>query len=159
VAYSAFFVIRPTIRFSKANSGWLVRFQLKAGTVPGNYVLTPKNVTLGNAGGTNILTGIDAGTIQLLAPNIRVSTESLDFGSTAVSRQTGRSFTVQNTGTQVLHISKIIIPDSQFTVNVQPPFNVAAGQSAQVTLTFKPNWKGKFDFPLRWSRTIRMSLR
>ena len=130
------------------SSGWLVQFRLKAGTVPGNYALTPRNVTLGNAAGDNILTGTTPGTILIKAPNLQISRDSIDFGRTAVSQHTTRSFVLQNTGTEALNISKIIIPDSQFTANVQPPFSIAAGQSANVNLTFKPTWKGTFDFPV-----------
>ena len=132
----------------KGNSGWLVRFKLKAGTLPGNYVLSPANVTLGNAQGNNILTGATAGTITILAPNIQISVDSLDFGRTAAGQHTNRSFTIQNTGTQTLNISKIIVPDTQFAVSVQAPFSIAAGQSRTVTLTFSPHWKGNFRFPV-----------
>ena len=130
------------------NSDWLVRFQLEAGTVPGNYDLSPQDILLGNDQGANILSGSSTGTIQIVAPEIFITPMELNFGETAVSQQTGRSFTIQNNGTQTLVVTNIIIPDIQFTANIQVPFNINAGQSSSVTITFIPTWKGQFIFPV-----------
>ena len=130
------------------NSGWFVRFQLEAGTVPDNYDLGPQDVLLANVLGENILSGISSGTIQILAPEINITPMEINFGKTAVSQQTDRSFNIQNNGTHTLAVTNLIIPDNQFTANIQTPLNINAGQSSSVTLTFTPTWKGQYDFPL-----------
>jgi len=130
------------------NSDWLVRFQIEAGTVSGNYDLIPEDVLIGNVQGENILSGISAGTIQIVAPEIHITNTDLNFGETAVSQQTSRSFTIQNNGTHTLDITNIIIPDNQFIANLQAPINIDAGQSSSITITFTPTWKGQFDFPV-----------
>ncbi len=132
----------------KSNSGWLVRFQLQAGSVPGNYSFSPENVFLGNSESTNVHSGTSPGSIQIMAPEINIATSELNFGETAVSQQTSRSFTIQNNGTQLLSISDIELSDNQFISNQQLPFNIAVGQSSSVNIAFTPTWKGSFEFPI-----------
>lgn len=130
------------------NSAWVVRFQLEAGKIPGNYQFSPQNVLIGDSQSANILSGTTAGTIQIVAPEINIIPTELNFGETAVSQQSSRSFTIQNNGTQTLSITNITIPDNQFVSNKQLPFNIEAGQSTAVNITFTPTWKGSFDFDI-----------
>ena len=126
------------------SSGWLFRFQLTAGKVPGNYILLPQNVVMGNDAGVNLPSAITQGTILLSAPNISLDQSSIDFGNTAVSQQTVRTLIISNTGTQTLSVTSIINPDSQFAISPAAPLSIDAGSSQPLNITFTPTWKGDF---------------
>ncbi len=145
IAYSA-----SNMSFT-GNSGWLARFQLTAGTIPGHFIFNPQNAVLGNKEGQNILTNLTSGTVSIIAPDINLTTNQLDFGKTAVSQNTSRNFSIQNIGTKELSVSAISISHDQFTASRQTPFTIAAGESTSVNITFTPNWKGEFDFPIQIS--------
>jgi len=71
------------------------------------------------------------------APEIEVLPASLSFGSVTVYASSQKTFTIKNTGTAVLNISGITVPDG-FNVDISTPFTVSANESQVVTVTFSP---------------------
>ncbi len=71
------------------------------------------------------------------APEIEVLPASLSFGSVTVSASSQKTFTIRNTGTNLLNISGITAPDG-FTVDKSTAFTVSENDSQVVTVTFSP---------------------
>jgi len=70
-------------------------------------------------------------------PQVSVSPTSLDFDTVMVNQQASQTLYVFNTGTSMLEISDIVSTQVYFSADpVQ--FNVAAGDSQAVTVTFAP---------------------
>ncbi len=78
-------------------------------------------------------------------PVIRVSTESLAFGSVAVGDASELPLTIYNVGTANLIISNISVQSDVFRVNFENELSIQPGAQAQVMVTFTPNSEGEFS--------------
>jgi hypothetical protein len=128
----------------KGNSGTVVSFSLKAGTLPGNYILTLNNPIIGNSSSANILTSYVNGTVTILAPHIQLSVPALDFGRVPLGQSTDRMVTVSNTGTQSLQVTGIIFTDPQFSLIGETVFSLNPYNSKDVTVRFTAQTKGTY---------------
>ena len=127
------------------NSGVIATFALNAGTIPGDYILTPTNAIIGNASSVNILTGVVSGTLTLLAPNINLNPVSLDFGQIPLGNTSDQYVTVSNTGNQNLQISNITFNSPYFTVVGNTAFSIPPNGSSTVTVRFTSTVKGTYQ--------------
>ena len=127
------------------NSGVIATFALNAGTIPGDYILTPTNAIIGNASSVNILTGVVSGTLTLLAPNINLNPTSLDFGQIPLGNTSDQYVTVSNTGNQNLQISNITFNSPYFTVVGNTAFSIPPNGSSTVTVRFTSTVKGTYQ--------------
>ena len=103
-----------------------------------------------DAGGTNQIRLSSNSTFDAVPswspffPAISLSGTSLSFGNVAVSSSVQQTFTVSNTGTVVLNVTGITVTGTdaaQFSVN-PASFNLSAGVSQTVTVTFAPTSTG-----------------
>lgn len=67
-----------------------------------------------------------------------------DFGNLAVGGSFNRTFTIQNTGTEVLNIAALYVTDGtgDFTITTPPNSTVAAGNSTTFVVQFSPFTNG-----------------
>ncbi len=69
-----------------------------------------------------------------------VTASSVFFPNTTVGNPTNVNLTIQNTGNATLTINSLTIVNNVFSYSgVTPPFDITAGGSQQVTLTFSPS--------------------
>lgn len=112
-------------------------------------------------GGTAGIWNNDSGTLTVTAPEINITgnsvsivdgdatpstTDDTDFGTTTVSTNVVKTYTIQNTGTGVLTVSSInMTTGTKFTVGgITLPATVAAGSSTTFTVTFNSASAGTF---------------
>lgn len=74
---------------------------------------------------------------QIPEPDVAVSVESLDFGQLVEGQSSSRLFTINNAGTGTLSIMNIVPEDPQYVVS-SGTFDLAAGGSRDITVTFNP---------------------
>ena len=93
-------------------------------------------VSTGNSPPASITGLIDPPTA---APNIVVGPATLAFGTVTVGASPSLNVTVQNTGTATLTVSGITVTGtSEFTFVKTTPFDVAAGGSTTIPVTYTP---------------------
>ncbi len=84
-----------------------------------------------------------------IAPEIEISSSSLDFGSVAIGSTASLDLVISNTGTQALTLSRRLegLHAAQFTTNVLPT-TLAAGGQVTLTVTFAPDDTGAHEATL-----------
>lgn len=108
------------------------------------------------AGGVQILannkTDLMAAYLELFGysgqPQVSLNPTSLDFDTVLVNQQASQTLYVFNTGTGMLEVSDIVSTQAYFSAN-PAQFNVAAGDSQAVTVTFAPTTAGYFNGMLK----------
>ena len=128
----------------KGTSGAVMSFKLKAGALPGNYLLTLTNPIIGDATSANILTSSVNGTVKILSPHIQLSVASIDFSKVALLQTSDRSVTITNTGNQALNVTGITFTNSQFTAIGGSSFTLDANSSKSVMVRFTSQTKGTY---------------
>lgn len=78
------------------------------------------------------------------APVLEVTPLAIDFGSTACGSTTCRQVTLRNTGDAELSLVRIAVP-GPFTVDLQAPFSIAAGDSRPLQICHAPSQGGRID--------------
>lgn len=126
------------------NSGVLVSFTLKSGTVPGKYALELKHPLLGDNQAKNILTGATNGEVALMGPNLKITSTSLDFSRVPLETTAQRTVQISNEGNKDLIISTLQYSDPQFSSVETGNLTITAGTNKVITVKFIPSGKGTF---------------
>jgi hypothetical protein len=99
-------------------------------TVQGSGVATPAVVNL-------------AATAVAPAPQISISSSSVQFGTVGTGSTSNLSLTISNIGSADLTISVVSLVGAEFSVSgITPPKTIPAGKSASVGLIFQPTAAG-----------------
>ena len=77
-------------------SGAMVSFVVTTGTVPGLIPLELNNAVIGDASASNILTSVVNGSVTITAPDIQVSSTSINFDETPLLQYTDRPIQIVN---------------------------------------------------------------
>ena len=133
-----------------AGDGTVVTFKLKLNWAPNVYPLTPK-VLLSDADGNPLVCTTTDGSVTILTPQIATAEKVVDWGRVAITRGPyTRSVTIQNTGTEPLHISNITFDNEDFSV-AEPQLTIAAGDSKSLPIAYVP-------VQYAWSLTAHMTI-
>lgn len=133
-----------------AGDGTVVSFKLKLNWAPNVYPLTPK-VLLSDADGNPLDCTTTDGSVTILTPQIATAEKVVDWGRVAITRGPyTRSVTIQNTGTEPLHISNITFDNVDFSV-AEPQLTIAAGDSKSLPIAYAP-------VQYAWSLTAHMTI-
>ena len=133
-----------------AGDGTVVTFKLKLNWSPNVYPLTPK-VLLSDADGNPLDCTTTDGSVTILTPQIATVEKEVDWGRVAITRGSyTRSVTIQNTGTEPLHISNITFDNEDFSV-AEPQLTIAAGDSKSLPIAYAP-------VQYAWSLTAHMTI-
>lgn len=133
-----------------AGDGTVVTFKLKLNWAPNVYPLTPK-VLLSDADGNPLDCTTTDGSVTILTPQIATPDKVVDWGRVAITRGPyTRSVTIQNTGTEPLHISNITFDNEDFSV-AEPQLTIAAGDSKSLPIAYAP-------VQYAWSLTAHMTI-
>ncbi len=80
---------------------------------------------------------------NLTVPQMDLSTQRIDFGQVAITQSLTRTFTIHNTGEQLLEVTKIELSGSNHHYSVNPTsLTVPYGQYRTVYVTFSPQQTG-----------------
>ena len=126
------------------NSGTLVSFKFKTGSVPGSNTLALNQAMLGNSESNNILTGSTNGSVTVLAPNISLSISKLDYGRLPLGTAAEKSFQITNTGNTDLVIQSLNFSNAQFSTTDVPGFTIAPQTSHTVTVKLTATTPGNY---------------
>ncbi len=89
--------------------------------------------------------GVGGTGVAQAVPAVALSPTSLDFGTVTVGSSASRTASIQNTGTGPLSVTDISLcsgTSPEFTWSPSAPLTVAAGQSATLTVTYRPTEAG-----------------
>ena len=89
--------------------------------------------------------GVSGTGVAQAVPAVALSPTSLDFGTVTVGSSASRTAMVQNTGTGPLSVTGLSLcagTPATFSWSPPAPFTVAAGQSATLTVSYKPTGAG-----------------
>ncbi len=128
----------------KGTSGTIASFTLRAGSVPGNYSLTPVNAIIGQVNSVNVLTSVTSGIITLQSPDIALNTTSLDFGRIPLGSSGDQYVTLSNPGNQNLILSNIAFNSPYFSVVGSSAFTILPNGSSVVKVHFVSSAKGTY---------------
>ena len=131
------------------NSGTLVSFSLKSGGVPATFALILNQPLLGDSQSTNILSGSSNGSVTVLAPNIVLSTSTLEYGRVPLGSSAEQSFQITNTGSIDLTITSLNFNDIQFSTTEVSGFSIAPQASKTISVKFSPTAKGTLSKQLQ----------
>ena len=131
------------------NSGTLVSFSLKSGSIPATFALILNQPLLGDSQSTNILSGSSNGSVTVLAPNIVLSTSTLEYGRVPLGSSAEQSFQITNTGSIDLTITGLNFNDTQFSTTEVSGFSIAPQASRTITVRFSPTVKGTLSKQLQ----------
>jgi len=127
------------------DTGKVVAFQLKSGTVPGSYPLELQSAVIGDTNSVNVLTNSVNGTVIMQAPDIHTTQSLIDFDRTPLGQTTDRNFTIYNNGNLPLSIQNITFTSTYFTIVGSSTFNIPANQNSTVQIRFTSVVKGVYD--------------
>ena len=126
------------------NSGTLVSFKFKTGSLPGGNTLALNQAMLGNSESNNILTGSANGSVTVLAPNISLSISKLDYGRLPLGTAAEKSFQITNTGNTDLVIQSLDFSNAQFSTTDVPGFIIASHTSHAITVKMSATTPGNY---------------
>lgn len=131
--------------FFTGSSGTVASFNLQAATVPGWYALYLNNAIIGDTTSVTILTSAINGSITLQAPDINLTSSSLNFGEIPLLQTQSKSLTIQNLGNQALSVTDILFDSPWFSVSGDTSFSIASGSSHTVIIIFDSQVKGTYS--------------
>jgi Abnormal spindle-like microcephaly-assoc'd, ASPM-SPD-2-Hydin/Protein of unknown function (DUF1573) len=110
-------------------------------TVAGN--VTGTLTAQGDAGSAPVVAKLSATAVNAPSAALSLSAANINFGSVAVGSKGTTNLVLTNSGTAALTISMLSLSGAEFTVSgTTTPQTIAAGQSAQLALTFSPTASG-----------------
>ena len=136
-------VFSTTLATIASSEGELLTFRLKLGDTPKDITLEPSRLTLTGVDGTELTSDSQVGTVSIRCAKAVYSTMTVDFGSVPIRSTYSRSVTVTNEGNEPLEVTGVMFSDPEsFSTTTTLPLTVAAGQSAQLNVTYAPTVRG-----------------
>ncbi|HTP70383.1 MAG TPA: choice-of-anchor D domain-containing protein [Dongiaceae bacterium] len=100
----------------------------------------------GDSGSTPVVVNLSATAVSASntgGPQLSVSPTSVDFGSVSTGTKGTTNVVLSNTGTSNLTVSVLTLTGAEFSISgITTPATIAAGQSANVAVTFSPTTAG-----------------
>ena len=127
----------------KDNDGLIASFNLKLGKSPAEYPLQPQ-VVLSDAAGKALPTTVSNGAVAILAPQIEVVTQSVDFGHVPIMAQYTKTLTLRNSGTLPLEVTGVEFSASEFSAT-ENSFTIAAGATKGISVAYSPTKRGAIE--------------
>ena len=125
------------------NEGQVASFNLKLGKSPAEYPLQPQ-VVLSDAAGKALTASVTDGVMTILAPQIEVVTQSVDFGHVPIMAQYTKTLTLRNSGTLPLEVTGVEFSASEFSAT-ENSFTIAAGATKGISVAYSPTKRGAIE--------------
>lgn len=127
----------------KSNDGQVASFSLKLGKSPAEYPLQPL-VVLSDAVGKALQASVTNGTVTILAPQIEIVTQSVDFGHVPIMSQYTKTLTLRNSGNLPLEVTGMEFSAAEFTAT-ETSFTIAAGATKSISIAYSPTKRGAIE--------------
>jgi hypothetical protein len=124
------------------NSGSLVSFSMKSGAIPATFTLAMNQLLLADSQSINIITGSTNGSVTVLAPNISLSTTTLNYGRIPLGSSAVQTVQLTNTGNTNLVINSLTFNDPQFSTTDVAGFTIVPQTSRTISVKLTPTVKG-----------------
>ena len=125
------------------NDGQVASFNLKLGNSPAEYRLQPQ-VLLSDAAGKALQASVTNGAVTILAPQIEVVTQSVDFGHVPIMAQYAKTLTLRNSGNLPLEVTGMEFSAAEFSTG-DNSFTIAAGATKGITVAYSPTKRGTIE--------------
>lgn len=125
------------------NDGLIASFNLKLGKSPAEYPLQLQ-VVLSDAAGKALPATVSNGAVTILAPQIEVVTQSVDFGHVPIMAQYTKTLTLRNSGTLPLEVTGVEFSASEFSAT-ENSFTIAAGATKGISVAYSPTKRGAIE--------------
>ncbi|MDB2587790.1 choice-of-anchor D domain-containing protein, partial [Flavobacteriaceae bacterium] len=126
-------------------TGELLSFELLPAVSSGTYPLNIQNPILTHVDFGNIISEAYNGQISINAPNLSLSTSSIDFGRVPINDIGEEIVTLTNNGSLALEIDEVVYNDPTLTSTITTPLVLDISESSQETITFTPAQTGLFN--------------
>ncbi|WKZ71247.1 MAG: choice-of-anchor D domain-containing protein [Melioribacteraceae bacterium] len=126
------------------NSGSVLTYELVLKTIPGIYTLQMSNSIISDENSTNIITSFVNGQLTLYAPDVDLSTGSINFGEIPLLQNNTRQFTIYNYGNVTLNVSRVANTIEYFEVIGDTLFSISPGSNRSVSVRFNSVEKGVY---------------
>ena len=137
------FVYSTSMANITGNSGVVASFKLKLGNQPQTANLTPSKTVLTNSSGSEVEVTAESGAVTTRCAKAQYSTMEVDFGEVPIHSSYSRTVTVTNVGNATLTITGLTFSDLMaYSSTTTLPLNIAAGQSADLNITYAPEERG-----------------
>ena len=137
------FVYSTSMANITGNSGVVASFKLKLGNQPQTANLTPSKTVLTNSSGSEVEVTAESGAVTTRCAKAQYSTMEVDFGEVPIHSSYSRTVTVTNIGNANLSITGLTFSDLMvYSSTTTLPLNIAAGQSANINITYAPEERG-----------------
>lgn len=134
----------------KAGDAPLLSFKLKLDKQPGVYALTPQNLLLTDVQGNTLSNvGSKAGSVTTLCALANYGNMTMDFGHVPLQNSYTQNLAVTNSGTTDLVITQLLFSVPTFASHTQLPLTITPGNSANITVNFTPQKRGKQQAKVR----------
>lgn len=136
-------IYSPTMATIPIGEGDLLTLRLKLGDLPTDISLSPSKLTLTGSDGTPVSSTAVSGTVSIRCAKAQYSTMTVDFGAVPILSTYHQTVTVSNVGNEPLTVTTLTFSDPLvFSSTTVLPFEVAAGASKQVDVTYAPTERG-----------------
>ena len=125
------------------NNGIIASFNLKLGKAPAEYPLQPQAV-LSDVAGNELPVIVDNGILKIVAPQVEVVTQSVDFGHIPIRSQHSKSITLRKSGTSTLNVTGLQFSAPEFTAT-ETSFTVEPGKTKSVVVNYTPTVRGAVE--------------
>ena len=133
-----------------SGTGELLTLRLKLGDTPKTIALAPLNLTLTGAGNTVLDGSCQNGQVSIRCAKAQYSTMTVDYGAVPIRSSYQKTVTVTNVGNEPLTVSALSFSDPMvFSSSTALPFEVAAGASKQIDVTYAPTERGDITKTLK----------
>ena len=121
---------------AQIGSGNVFSFKVCLGRSPGVFRILP-TVVLSNVNGEPLSVMVTGSEIRINAPQIRVSSEPVDYGRVAIRSSYTNNIEITNTGTTPLNVFSISGSTNELTVS-ESSFTIPVGTTKQLQINYLP---------------------
>jgi len=126
----------------QGNDGDVAELSFSVSGQGGSYAIPVEVGVIGDSTGANIISASYNGSLEIAAPKLQLSSQSLDLGTVSSVGQVSQALLMQNTGSDTLNIASTSIVGKGFSVNALQPLILAPGGSSSVLVTFHSSVEG-----------------
>lgn len=126
------------------NSGDVFSFRIISTLFEGFHVLGVINAMIVNADQENIISDVSHGTLSINSPTLTVNNPIIDFGTVSFTETADKTFIISNTGVAALVIDSVSQNSGDLSFDFSLPLSISAGDSKEVTVSYKPSSKDDF---------------
>ena len=111
----------------------ILRMKYKSLKNPADISPTIRDFVVSDISGNKIDMYFETNTITILGPKLFIEVKNIDFGQLLVGQTYNTSFSLYNTGSEGLVVSKIILPTGVIS-NEELPFTINPGENKSISL-------------------------